>query len=64
MYGLTEAIHALIDGQAHSIVSIIGKRYTKAELEPKKLGKYAAVIIDVKMTKEERKGAWKVELFP
>lgn len=61
MIGLTEAIHALIDGKACTIVSVIGKRYTRMELEPKKLGKYAAVIIDVKMTKEERKGAWRIE---
>lgn len=61
MCGLTEAIHALIDGQAVAIVSITGKRYTRSELEPKKLGSYASVINDVGMTKEERKGAWRID---
>ena len=58
--GLTEAIHALVDGKGNAIVSEIGNRYTKAELQPKKIGKYAAVSNDVGMTKEERKGAWRV----
>ncbi len=58
MVGLTEAIHAIIDGQADAIVSVIGKRYTRAELEPRKLGTQAAVFNDVGMTREERKGTW------
>lgn len=59
--GLTEAIHALVDGKGNAIVSEIGNRYTVAELEPKKIGGHAAVINDVGFTKVERRGAWKVE---
>ncbi|MFS0643865.1 hypothetical protein [Siminovitchia sp. 179-K 8D1 HS] len=59
--GLTEAIHAIIDERTNAIVSVVGKRYTKAELQPKKLWKYAAVIKDLGMTKEEQKGMWRVE---
>ena len=59
--GLTEAIHAIVDGQADAIVSVIGKRYTKAELAPRKLGTQSAIFNDVGMTKEEYKGAWRIE---
>jgi len=59
--GLTEAIHALIDDKGTTIVSEIGVRYTKAELQPKKLGSRAAVSNDVGMTKVERRGEWRVE---
>jgi len=59
--GLTEAIHVIVDGKANAIVSEIGKRYTRAELQPKKLGRYAARINDVGLTKVERRGAWRVE---
>ena len=59
--GLTEAIHALIDEKASAIMSIVGKRYEKSEMNPKKLGERAAVFDNVGMTKEERRGAWKVE---
>ena len=58
--GLTEAIHALVDGKGNVIVSVIGKRYTVAELQPKKIGARAAVINDVGMTKVERRGEWRV----
>jgi len=54
---LTQAIHALVDG-APAIVSVIGKRYTIAELAPKKLGDHVAVFNDVGMKKEEMKGDW------
>lgn len=59
--GLTEAIHALVDGRGNAIVSEIGNRYTVAELQPKKIGEYAARINDVGLTKVERRGAWRVE---
>lgn len=59
--GLIEAMHALVDGKGNVIVSVIGKRYTVAELQPKKIGGHAAVINDVGLTKIERRGAWKIE---
>lgn len=59
--GLTEAIHALVDGKGSAIISDAGKRYEKSEMNPKKLGERAAVFNNVGMTKEERRGAWKVE---
>lgn len=59
--GLTEAIHVLVEGKGNAIVSEIGNRYTKAELQPKKLGAYAAVSNNVGMTKVERRGVWRVE---
>ncbi len=59
--GLTEAIHALVDGKGNAMVSEIGNRYTVAELLPKKIGEYAARFNDVGLTKVERRGAWRVE---
>lgn len=60
MYGLTEAILAVVDG-ASAIESVIGKRYTAEELQSKKLGGHAAVFNDVGMSKKECEGEWRVE---
>ncbi|MEK3887312.1 hypothetical protein [Bacillus sp. FSL K6-3431] len=54
--GLTKAIEATTQGK--TVVSVIGKRYTAAQLNGKMLGKHAAVFDDVGMAKREREGEW------
>lgn len=58
---LVQAIRKLTEGKVTAIVSVIGKRYTTAELQPKMLGGHACVINSVGMTEAERKGEWRVE---
>ncbi|KQL18811.1 hypothetical protein AN957_09660 [Cytobacillus solani] len=56
---LVEAIRALTTGDT-AIVSVIGRRYTIAELAPKMIGENACVYNNVGMTEAERKGEWRV----
>lgn len=60
MYGLTEAIIAVVNGATSIISGVSGKRYTAEELQPKKLGGRVAVFNDLGMTKKEREGGWQV----
>lgn len=57
---LVQAIHALTEG-ATAAVSVIGKRYTVAELAPKMIGGHACVFNNVGMTKGEREGEWRID---
>jgi hypothetical protein len=57
---LVQAIRKLIEGKATAIVSVVGKRYTTTELQPKMLGGHACVINSAGMTEAERKGEWQV----
>jgi hypothetical protein len=59
LMNLTQAIIALTRG-ATAVVSVLGKRYTAAELAPKQLGQSAVVFNRVGMTEAERKGEWKI----
>lgn len=59
--GLVEAVRALTNG-ATAVVSVIGKRYTAAELAPINfIGKHAVSYNNVGMTEAERKGEWRIE---
>lgn len=57
---LVQAIRKLTEGNASAIVSVIGKRYTTAELQPKMIGLRACVCSSAGMTEAERKGEWRV----
>ncbi|MEH7521741.1 hypothetical protein V7149_00440 [Bacillus sp. JJ1503] len=57
---LVEAISELTTSTP-AVVSVIGKRYTAAELAPRMIGEKACVFNVVGMTEAERKGEWRVE---
>ncbi|MDQ0270791.1 hypothetical protein [Cytobacillus purgationiresistens] len=57
---LPQAMNAIANG-APAVVSVIGRRYTADELQPKMIGGHAAVFKNVGMTKVEREGEWRVE---
>lgn len=61
--GLTQAMNALANG-APAVISVIGKRYTAVDLQPRMLSELVAIFNDVGMTEIERKKGWRVELNP
>ncbi len=58
---IVQAVRNLTEGNSSAIVSVVGKRYTTAELQPKMIGEQACVFNRAGMTEAERKGAWSVE---